>query len=202
MALVNVALMLAIVTMVCALADWRFGVVASAASALVLNYFHTEPVHSFRVASGEDVLTIVLLGVLGIGVSTYAALRVQTRVKHVGKSIAEMRSRELFAGLRQGTDSRVAWEDAVRALSTGWGDLRIRLVQKGRETGPRVSRNPDAGMVDELIVSESGVLVEFADPRIREELLVTARSGCPSVIVSRSVVLRMVNDIERLLTAD
>jgi len=65
----NVALVMAVVTVLFALVDWLAGITTSVASALALNYYHTEPFHTLRVTDSRDMLSIGLLLVLGLTAS-------------------------------------------------------------------------------------------------------------------------------------
>src|SRR6476620_3986121 len=49
------------------------GIVAAVASALAYNFFFTAPVHTFRIASGIDVVTVVLLFLVALVTSQLAA---------------------------------------------------------------------------------------------------------------------------------
>ena len=79
----NVALVMAALTVLFALVDWLAGLTTSVAAALALNYYHTEPFHTLRVTDSRDVLSIVLLLVLGLTVSAATAFRVRRGVHHI-----------------------------------------------------------------------------------------------------------------------
>ena len=69
----NVALILAIVVVGAAVFGGRFaGVVTSIAAALSFDYFHTQPFYTLRINNREDVITAVLLLVLGLAVGELA----------------------------------------------------------------------------------------------------------------------------------
>lgn len=76
----NVALALAAVVVVAGLAGQRPGALVTAAGAtLSYNFFHTEPVHTLRIAAPGDVATVVLLGVIGVMVGELSHRRVVHR---------------------------------------------------------------------------------------------------------------------------
>jgi hypothetical protein len=66
---VNVALLLAIVVAAVAAGGGRFaGAVSGGTAAVAYNFFQTEPVHSLRMDHGRDVVTVLLLAVVGVSV--------------------------------------------------------------------------------------------------------------------------------------
>src|SRR4051794_32581696 len=70
---VNVALVLAILVPAAAAAGGRMaGASTGVAAALAYNFFHTEPRHSLRIDHPRDVLTVVLLAVIGLVVGELA----------------------------------------------------------------------------------------------------------------------------------
>ena len=76
MSIANAALALAFVCVAAALARPLAGFLTSAVAALALNYFHTVPVHSLRMTDGDEILTVVLLVLLGSSVSVATTMRV------------------------------------------------------------------------------------------------------------------------------
>src|SRR5215213_566664 len=81
--LANAALAMAVLTVAVALVDWLAGITTSIAAALSLNYFHTEPFHTLRVTDERDVVSIVLLALLGVAVSAVSAYRIRRNVHQI-----------------------------------------------------------------------------------------------------------------------
>ena len=65
----NAALALAFVCVAAALVSPIAGFATSAVAALALNYFHTTPIHSLRMTEPDEVVTVILLVLLGSSVS-------------------------------------------------------------------------------------------------------------------------------------
>ncbi|HQF93846.1 MAG TPA: DUF4118 domain-containing protein [Microthrixaceae bacterium] len=78
----NVALFLAVVVVAAGVLGRRAGGwITALGAALSFNFFHTRPVHTLRIASGRDVITVVLLAALG-GLAGELAHRRQTAVRN------------------------------------------------------------------------------------------------------------------------
>src|SRR4249920_227122 len=80
MSIANAALALAFVCVAAALVNPVAGFLTSAVAALALNYFHTTPVHSLRMTEGDEIVTVVLLVLLGAAVSIATTLRFRAKV--------------------------------------------------------------------------------------------------------------------------
>ena len=63
------------------------GLLAAVASALAFNFYFTQPVHTFRITSPEDVATVALLFLVALVTSQLAA-RIQAEARAAGKSAA------------------------------------------------------------------------------------------------------------------
>lgn len=92
----NVALALACVVVLAAVAGRRSGFATAITAAIAFNFFHTQPYLSLRIKEGDDVLTVVLLAVLGVVVSetahrrrqAKASVRLHTRGEHALEAVA------------------------------------------------------------------------------------------------------------------
>lgn len=71
----NVALILACLVVAAAIAGRQAGVATAIIAAVSFNFFHTQPYESLRIDDGKDIVTVVLLAVLGIVVSEIANRR-------------------------------------------------------------------------------------------------------------------------------
>ena len=126
----NVALFLAVVVVAAGVLGRRAGGwITALGAALSFNFFHTRPVHTLRIASGRDVITVVLLAALGG--NCHSAVAVLTRTEgaqlHLTAALFSPDGTERVEG-----ETRVAPGDlaAVHAASIKAGriadDMRVR----------------------------------------------------------------------------
>jgi Domain of unknown function (DUF4118) len=77
----NVALILVgLIVAAAAIGGRLAGIVTAVAAALSYNFFHTEPHQTLRIDDRQDILTFILLPVVGVAVGELAVLR--TRARH------------------------------------------------------------------------------------------------------------------------
>ena len=165
----NVALVLAIVTTCAALLRWEAGILTSLFAASTLNFFHTEPVRSFRITSQADLVMITLLMLIGLGVSSITA----SRVRRVAQQFHS--------------------DDASDLLK-----VNIQLLQDVSTELPVISRRPELSDGD-LLLPETGAVLKFNDPRIQSVLLVTPHPGLGSLSVSRRTMHAFADHIETVI---
>jgi K+-sensing histidine kinase KdpD len=167
----NVALVLAIVTTCAALLRWEAGIITSLAAASTLNFFHTEPVHSFRITSQADLVMITLLIMIGLGVSFITASRVRGVVQQFHSDTAS---------------------DLLK--------VNVQLLQGVSPQLPIISRRPGlSDGDDELVLPETGAVMKFNDPRIQSVLLVTPHPGIGSLSVSRRTMNAFADHVETVI---
>jgi hypothetical protein len=204
MALVDVALLLAVVTVSVALVSWGSGLTTSLAAGLALDYFHTQPTHSLRITSSADVIAVFLLGALGVAVSTASALRVRSLARAHHDDVADGARSVLDAARSVPTVASEMWLDSVRASSH-----RLSLVECQLELGANDSTLPhivrhrggiDAGS-DVFVLPEGGALMAFADPR-RGHVRLAPRMGLGAVDLDRRVVTAFVDQLDLAMWAD
>ncbi len=76
----NVALILVVFVVAAAVVGGRMaGVTAAVIAAVSFNFFHTEPYLTLRIKEGEDIITVVLLVVVGLAVGELALLSRRSR---------------------------------------------------------------------------------------------------------------------------
>lgn len=99
---VNVALVLSCIVVVAALAGRAAGLATAVAAALAYNFFHTVPYYSLRISSGRDIVTVVLLVIIGVIVSEISAWRRRAQESSVrrlhGARALEATAAQLAAG--------------------------------------------------------------------------------------------------------
>lgn len=197
----NVALGLAVITALAGLLSWTSGVVVSIVSALSLNYFHTEPVHSLRIGSSSDILMVILLMAIGISVSATTAIRTRRRMIDIGRVSERGSADELLVALR---DRSLGSRAGHLALDAGDQSLQLTNVQlvPSDATGadvPVISRpirstfEPDERNAS-VVLPEVGGLVEFGDPRIPYRLVLTPRDGM--LVMDRASIFVLADAIE------
>jgi hypothetical protein len=202
MAVANVALVLAIVTVGVAMVTWAGGLVTSAVAALSLNYFHTEPVHSLRITESDDLLAVFLLAALGVTVSAITALRVRSAARDHHQTVAAGVRGELAAASLDSRPVATVWAEAVRASCAGLALVDCRVEATGATTLPAVSRQR-AGVDQEstmFVLPEGGAVMTFRDPRLGQVVL-APRQGMGALELDRRAVTAFVDQLELALTS-
>ena len=131
----NVALVLVVVVVAtAAVSDRRAGAVTAVVSALAYNFFHTRPYGTLRVTDRVDLITVVLVLLVGLTAGELAVLR-----------------RRAASTAEQGAADRAAWRALVAAAADEPGALVERTTalvraelalaectyeEAGAETGP------------------------------------------------------------------
>lgn len=198
----NVALFIGLIIIVIASFRWKVGIVASVLAALLLNYFGTEPIHSLRVTSGDDLLTITLLMSLGIVVSVITRYRVQQTVLHSHSVSSEELTNNLRKQLENFTPASTVWSSTFAALDHELDLLDVRLNQELSLDLPVVSYQPGMGVGNskELLVPASGAIVAFSDPRLAMNIVITPRPGMGPLMLRRDVLFMFARHVEVVLT--
>ena len=199
--LANVAFLLAGITAAAALVDWLAGLTTSLAAALSLNWYHTEPVGSFHVSSRDDVTAVLLLGVLGVGVSTVGARRVRA-ADRAGRSMSAARARDDIAPVVAGPVAvEGLWHASVTAMSPELGLVEARLMP-GVPTAEVavVSRQEwtDDATQAALVISPAGAAVRLRGAQ-RQWLLLEPTAGTGVVTVDRRAVVAFVDALTLVL---
>jgi K+-sensing histidine kinase KdpD len=113
----NVALVLAIVVAGAAMLGGSVaGVVTSLAAALSFDYFHTEPYFDLRIDKRDDVVTAVLLLVLGVAVGVFASVRHAMRLDAQVQARGAAHLEDVAAVVAAGANLDEAWPVVRRAL--------------------------------------------------------------------------------------
>ena len=136
----NVALVMAALTVLFALVDWLAGLTTSVAAALALNYYHTEPFHTLRVTDSRDVLSIVLLLVLGLTVSAATAFRVRRDVHHIRAADAGAAADELRSTLVKNNPAPLVWSAAIATTANDLGLVLARVERSAPADIPTIGR--------------------------------------------------------------
>ena len=146
---VNVALILAIVVAAAAAGGGRMaGAASGAAAAVSYNFFHTEPRHSLRMDHPRDMVTVVLLAVIGVVVGELSRQRHRSRWVADRSDIGLNRVVRVSELARNGTDSETlvaAVEEEIRR--------ELRLAEVRFELGGVAGQ-------DRPLLDQRGIIVE------------------------------------------
>mgnify|MGYP006267926107 CR=1 FL=1 len=202
----NVAVGLAALTTIAGVLAWPAGVATSISAALALNYFHTSPKHSLRIGSTSDIVMVVLLGVIGLTVSVTTALRTRRHVLRFEHDARRRSIDELVRMLEDRTPAVTVWHAAVDACDHALRLTEVRLeparnVADGRPVVARPMRDAPDRLDDraEVVLPETGAILNFVDPRVAYRLSITPRRGVGSLTVGRSSIFRLADGIETAL---
>jgi hypothetical protein len=186
--LANAALAMAVLTVSVALVDWLAGITTSVTAALALNYFHTEPFHTLRVTDDSDVVSIVLLGVLGVAVSAVTAYRIRRDVHQIRADDAVAAAEQLAAALDNDSAAPIVWRSAITATAT---DLGLVLA---RPAGGRAGDDPT------LILPQYGAALKLERRHAQGRWLVlTPRDGMGPLTLDRRAVMLFAATVELAL---
>ena len=188
MSIANAALALAFVCVAAALVSPLAGFVTSAIAALALNYFHTTPVHLLRMTEGDEVVTVILLVLLGSSVSIATTMRVRSKVAvhRTDESLAA--ARELQALLSHGGALPAVWLTAVQSVCVQAGSIDVSLVAAAPSEVPVISRRLPSGTGsdgDTVVIPETGAALLL--PNGRGALLLRPQAGLGAITAARPI---------------
>lgn len=128
----NVALVLVVVVVaVASVAPRGAAIVTSVAAALAFNFFHTRPYYTLRIAARVDVLSVVLLVVVGLAVGALAELLRRSRMEAAARR-ADLADWSRLAGLAARGDHTSLVESSLDVLRR---ELRLRECRYERDGG-------------------------------------------------------------------
>ena len=182
----NAALALAFVCVAAALVNPLAGFATSAIAALALNYFHTTPVHSLRMTEPDEIVTVILLVLLGSSVSVATTTRVRAKiaVHRTDESLAA--TRELQELLSRGGALPAVWLTAVQSVCAQAGSIDVALLSAAPSEVPVISRRLSSGSGsdgDAVIIPESGAALML--PNNRGALLLRPQAGLGAITAAR-----------------
>jgi len=198
----NVALVMAVVTVLFALLDWLAGLTTSVAAALALNYYHPEPFHTLRVTDSRDMLSIGLLLVLGLTVSAATAFRVRQNVHHIRKADIGAAAEELRATLTVNNPAPLVWSAAIATPANDLGLVLARIERTAPGNIPEIGRPAGSYQLLEadlvLPVYGAALRLERRHPEGRW-LVLTPRDGMGPLTLDRRAVMAFADTIELAL---
>jgi K+-sensing histidine kinase KdpD len=132
----NVALLLVgLVVASAAVAGRLAGVVTALAAAISFNFFHTEPYRTLRIDDREDIITVVLIFVVGIAVGEVALLRRTAIESAKERAVATKDLGRAVELLAAGAGTTEIWACVRDALVAELG-LASAVYRAGSTVGP------------------------------------------------------------------
>lgn len=184
----NIALLLALVVTAAGIVGRRRGALATALSAaLSYNFFHTEPIHTLRIAAAKDIFTVALLAGLGVLVGELSQRRVtaqrSSRAQHVELGLLHTTA-EAIRDSTTTDDAIAAACDAVRDLLHA-DDVTFKGAAFG-PAQPHITRNGTLesialrATVDGYDLGSEPIAMDVAGPAgQRGHLVIHPSSGRP-----------------------
>jgi K+-sensing histidine kinase KdpD len=199
MSIANTALALAFVCVAAALVSPMAGFVTSAFAALALNYFHTTPIHSLRMTDGDEILTVVLLVLLGSAVSVATTIRVRAKVAFHRTDESLAAARELQELLSHGGALPAVWHTAVQSICAQAGSIDVSLLPATPSEVPVIShRSSGPGSDgDTVVIPETGAALLL--PNGRGALLLRPQAGLGAITAARTMLLQFGNQLAAAL---
>jgi hypothetical protein len=143
----NVALILVIFVVAAASVGGRLaGVTAAVVAALSFNFFHTQPYLTLRIRDQDDVITVVLLLVVGLVVGELALWRRRSRTEAVVQAAGAHRLETVVADVAADSPIEETWRKVQDALVSELGAQSARF-------------SPGAGAPDLPLLTRSGRVV-------------------------------------------
>jgi K+-sensing histidine kinase KdpD len=202
MSIANAALALAFVCVAAALANPLAGFITSAVAALALNYFHTAPVHSLRMTEPDEIVTVVLLVLLGASVSIATTLRVRARVATHRSGTSTAASQGLRSLLAEGGALPLVWQTAVQAACRQAGSVDVSLFATVPEGLPLISQKQSSGAAGEgdvVVIPETGAVLQL--PHGQGALLLKPQSGLGAITATRAMLVQFGDQLAATLSA-
>ena len=201
MGVADSALLLAAIIVAAALADWAAGIITALVAAIALTYFHTEPVHSFRITETSDLIAVLLLAGLGIAVSAATAFRVGERVRNYHSSVSKGAAAALARARRSELPAAALWHAVVDAECAELALLNAQLVPSGTSRLPVIARHalgPDESKTDHELVTipATGAVVVLRDPRLGVDVVLSPREGHDATELRRRTVFMFADNLE------
>jgi len=197
LSIANTALILAIFTTAIGALNPIAGVLTSFSAGAFLNYFHTEPVNSFRISSASDILMISLLLVLGLSVSVITSLRMRHNLLANNRTSIQSRQEETLTSTTPTQHATDFWKSFIEHIDPNLAFLQISYAHHPTVEIPTISRRT-ANTEDSttVILPECGAIVEFLDPRISKVLVLKPIPGFAPLELSRAAIFALSSDVE------
>lgn len=194
----NIALLLGIVVAVIATIQWQAGILASLIAAFVLNYFGVEPIHSLRVTSGDDILTIILLISLGLTVSGLTAYRVRSTILKSHNASGLLLNDKPLRDMSSPIGASALWGELNSNMVHELELITVHIVSVPPVGLPQISSRHDS-LIDSpnsVVIPATGAYLSFNDPRFTQKLVIRPKEGAGSVTLRRDLLLLFSRHLE------
>lgn len=197
LSIANTALILAIFTTAIGSMNPTAGVFTSFTAGAFLNYFHTNPVNSFRISSTSDILMISLFTVLGLSVSFITSVRMRHNLLINNRNVMKSEQKSMSATGATPLHATDFWQSFIERMDPNFSFLQVHCAVRPKEEIPTIARqrssSPEAPKV---LIPECGAIIEFLDPRISQVLILKPATGFAPLEVSRSAIFALSSDVE------
>ena len=197
LSIANTALILAFFSTAIGALNPMAGVFTSLSGGAFLNYFHTEPVHSFRMSSSSDILMISLFMVLSLSVSIVTSFRMRRNL------ITNRRDSVKYqqdAFTNNNVPPQLApefWQSLIERIDPNLSFIQVSFTNTPPQHIPTIARHrPTSADSPIVVIPECGASVEFLDPRISQVLILKPTPGFAPLTLSRAAIFALSNDAE------
>jgi len=193
----NTALILAIVTTAIGSLNPIAGILTSITAGAFLNYFHTDPVNSFRIYSTNDILMISLFTALGLGVSIVTSLRMRHNLITNNQINMKIRQEANLVSTSHSQQAIEFWQSSINRIDPNLSFVEVSCTTRPTEELPTIARRMSTtGESLTVLIPECGAIIEFLDPRISQVLILKPATGFAPLEVSRAAIFALANDVE------
>jgi hypothetical protein len=201
----NAALAMAVLTVAVALVDWQAGITTSIAAALALNYFHTEPYHALRITDDREVVSVILLGLLGVAVSAVTAYRIRRDVHQIRAGDSAAAGEQLAAALGRDQPAAQLWIAAIATSANDLGLVLARVEELAPPALPTIARPAGSRVGDDptLILPQYGAALKLERRHSQGRWLVLSpRDNMGPLTLDRRAVMLFAATLELALDVD
>ncbi len=196
----NVALLLAVLTVVCSLVYSAAGVTTSISAALALNFFHIPPYRTLRITDRADIYSVLLLATLGVVLGSVTELRARRRVTVLRRSNATAQGKTLAELLTSQQPVDNVWGEAITSAANDLGILSVRIVQQLPRQLATIGRRVDRDNDHSLSIPVAGASLALVEEHAEGSWLIFApRDDLGPVTVDRRAVLSFADTVELAL---
>jgi K+-sensing histidine kinase KdpD len=197
LSIANTALILAIFTTAIGSMNPTAGVFTSFTAGAFLNYFHTNPVNSFRISSTNDILMISLFTALGLGVSVITSLRMRHNLITNNRINMKIRQEANLAANSHSKQATEFWHSSINRIDPNLTFVEVCCTTRPKEELPTIARRmTTSGESPTVTIPECGAIIEFHDPRISKVLILKPAPGFAPLEVSRAAIFALSSDVE------
>ncbi len=174
------------------------GLATAIVASLSYNYFHTEPVHTFRIHESGDLAIVLLLAVLGLLVGDVMSWRERRLATADARERSARAGREIEDLTERFVPVADAWATGVTALLDEMRLVECRLVHDDPTGIPHISRHarPNDPADDEFVLPQTGAAFSMPNGRGHlGSLVLVPRPGQGAVRIRRSSVIALADDL-------